>query len=251
MGPLRGVRHVCFDKDGTLTDLHSYWDPICRLRARTLCERYGLDASNQDVLLECMGLDPRTGRLRAGGPVGRQPRRVIVESLRLGLRRLGTEAGAEDIGSVLKDIDRRQQETDDFQARLLPGVEGVLDSFRREGIALSVYSSDRKENCAAVLDRLGLSGYFAAIVGGGCVQKPKPDPEGFLTACRLCGVGPAESAYVGDTPEDLCMGLAAGAAAAVGIASGMSEVSELLSAAPHVYPDMDALLNAFKSDAPT
>jgi HAD superfamily hydrolase (TIGR01509 family) len=242
MGPLQWIRHVCFDKDGTLTDVHPYWDHICRLRGDALRKKYGLGAGSQDVLLACMGIDPAIGRIKPGGPVGYQPRQTIVESLARCLEGLGAAASAEEIHGVFREIDQRQQERSDYRLELLPEVEKTLDALRAEGLVLSLYSSDRKENCARILERLGLGARFGAVVGGGCVGKPKPDPEGFLAACRSMGVDPAESAYVGDTAEDMRMGLAGGAGASIGVATGLGTMEELRSLTPHVYRSLGGLL---------
>lgn len=241
-GPLSRIRHVCFDKDGTLTDLHTYWDHICRLRADCLCRKYGLDASRQDALLLSMGLDPATGRLKPGGPVGCLPRQAIVESVARGLAGEGVSALLEDIHGVFAEIDRRQQETGDDRAQLLPGVAKALGALKEAGVALSIYSSDRKENCVRVMARFGLGAHFSAVVGGGCVRKPKPDPEGFLTACRLVGVEPGDSAYVSDTAGDLRMARAGRAGAVIGVATGLATLAELGAVTPYVYADMKGVI---------
>jgi len=49
------------------------------------------------------------------------------------------------------------------------------------------------------------------------VENGKPAPEMILLACERLGVEPGESAYVGDAPEDMVAGRAAGCSALVAV----------------------------------
>jgi len=228
------IRHICLDKDGTLTDVHSYWAHICGLRAAALVSRYGLAPTEAASLLGCMGIDPGSKRIRPGGPVGYWPRPVVAQRLVEHLERGGAQACEADVLAVFQDVDQRQQEQDDYRVELLCGVREALADMTRQGLVLSVYSSDRRENSLRVLERLALGACFKSVVGGGCVRRPKPHPEGFLLACRQVGIEPSRSAYLGDTVEDVKMSLAGGAAAALAVATGLSPYEELRALTPHV-----------------
>ena len=68
-----------------------------------------------------------------------------------------------------------------------------------------------KENLQRIFAKLSLSGYFRVLVGGGCVSRPKPDPEGFLRACREVGALNKviiEAAYLSDEEKVIACRLA-------------------------------------------
>lgn len=238
---LEGVRHLCFDKDGTLTDVHTYWVHSSLLRADALCRRFGLPSVRADALLDAMGVDTATSRLKPAGPVGYQPRAVVLRSTLAFLASADVPVSLEQLEAVFAEVDAYQQSSQDYRIRLLPGVADALASLRGEGLRLSIYSSDRLENISRMLDATRLGGFFDALVGGGCVTRCKPDPEGFLTACTRAGVPVSESGYVGDTADDMRMSLKAGARTVIGVASGLDPIGELARHTPHAFETMAAL----------
>jgi N-acetyl-D-muramate 6-phosphate phosphatase len=60
------------------------------------------------------------------------------------------------------------------------------------------------------MDGLGLSRRASAIVSGDTTAHAKPHPEPILHACRLTGVAPASTLYVGDAARDIEAGRNAG-----------------------------------------
>ncbi|MER7935376.1 HAD family phosphatase [Streptomyces sp. NPDC094471] len=91
----------------------------------------------------------------------------------------------------------------------LPGAVGLLGSLRRAGVPCALVSSSYRAMVDAVLPSLGAAG-FAAIVAGDEVRRPKPDPEGYLTAAARLGVAPGNCVVVEDSSAGLRSGLAAG-----------------------------------------
>jgi phosphoglycolate phosphatase len=238
---LNGVEHVCFDKDGTLTDVHAYWVHTSRIRASKVIARWKLPDSLTPRVLVAMGVDPEKDRLLPNGPVGYYPRHVVIAAVVKALGAYTTAVTPEGLSNLFAEIDNAQQESGDYALELLPGVRAVLDRLRALGIRLSIYSSDRRENTTQVIERLGLGGTFAAVVGGGCVSRPKPDPEGFLLACARTGTSPGESVYVGDTLDDIAMATTAGAAAAIGVATGLEPYERLADKTDWVVRSLDEL----------
>ncbi len=240
---LQGVRHVCFDKDGTLIDVHRYWAHNSRLRADALGERFDLSTTDRAAVLEAMGVDAASGRLNRRGPVGYAPRAVVLETVVQFLAARRVPATTVEVGELFKRLDARQQEADDYAIDLLPGVRECLARLGAAGRVMTIYSSDRRDNVTRILDRLALRSFFTALVGGESVTKPKPDPEGFLIACREAGVPPAESAYVGDTLDDLHMSARGGALRAIGVTTGLGTAEELAAESPFVVATLDSLVD--------
>ena len=81
---------------------------------------------------------------------------------------------------------------------MLPGASHWLAQMRALGWKQAIASSAPRLNVEVVLDVLGWSGYFDAIVAAEDVRAGKPDPEVFLTAAAHLGVPPAQCIVVED-----------------------------------------------------
>ena len=229
-----GVKHVCFDKDGTLTDVHAYWSYICGLRAAQLTIVHDLDLKTSTGLLDAMGV-AEEGRLKPGGPVGYHPRATVIGAVRRRLDEAGIAASDASIAQVFAEVDAEMQRKGDYRLVILGGAGKLLESLSRRGFKLTLYTSDRTANAGAVLERIGLRKFFDTVIGGDAVKRPKPDPEGFHLACESVGVPPSQSAYIGDTLDDLKMAATGGAAQAIAVATGLDTLSALSLATPHAY----------------
>jgi len=78
----------------------------------------------------------------------------------------------------------------------------LMDECRAEGIPLAVASSAMTKNVDFVVDTLKLRSYFASIVTGDDVSRPKPDPEIYIQAAERLTLAPAkcvafEDSFVG------------------------------------------------------
>jgi len=105
--------------------------------------------------------------------------------------------------SLFRDAARGRVET-------LPGVRSLLDALDGESIPRAVVTSTPRENLNLILESLGLTGRFEALVAEEDASKGKPDPEGFLVAARWLGVEPARCVVIEDAPAGLAAAKAAG-----------------------------------------
>ena len=97
---------------------------------------------------------------------------------------------------------------DDFPA--MPGARDLVESLAEDGFALAVGSSGPPENVAMVLDELGVSDHFQAVVTGADVTRGKPDPQVFLIAAERLRTAPAACAVIEDAPAGVAAARAAG-----------------------------------------
>lgn len=169
--------HVCLDKDGTVTDVHRYWKHTCSLRARRVADSLRLSPEASAGLLAAMGVNSATGRIMQGGPVGYKPRPAVVESVVRHLHEQAVSVTAEQIDVMFNEIDHEQQRTNDYRLLVLPGVTEFLRYLAAQSVAVSIFTSDRRSNTTRILESLGLDRYVPVVVGGECVQQPKPHPE--------------------------------------------------------------------------
>jgi len=116
-------------------------------------------------------------------------------------------------------IERAFAETGDpADAAAMPGLTTLfLDYYRahiadfsrpypgtlaRAGAALSVCTNKAQSLAEDLLDALGMSSHFAAIVGSDALPVHKPDPEHFFEAIRRGNGDRARALLVGDSPTD-------------------------------------------------
>ena len=112
---------------------------------------------------------------------------------------------------------------------LLPGVRDLLDVARGLGLPCAVVTNKPRDVTALVLDALAIGRFFQAIWGGG--DGPlKPSPEGVLDVIARLGVTASGAWMIGDGPQDIGAGKAAGCFT-VGV-PGIAERERLLASEP-------------------
>ena len=123
---------------------------------------------------------------------------------------------------------------------ILPGVERALAGFKAMGVKLAIGSSSK--NAAAILEHIGLTGQFDAVVGGQDITRSKPDPEVFLVAAQRLGLQPQDCVVIEDADAGIEAAIAAGMKA-VGIgAAGASKIAHLVK--PGLYrADLSEILH--------
>ena len=89
------------------------------------------------------------------------------------------------------------------------GVHAYLETARDHGLKLAVASSSSGGWVNPHLERLGLAGYFDAVLTGD-LHKAKPDPDLYLAALDALGAGATETIAFEDTPHGVTAAKAAG-----------------------------------------
>ncbi len=184
-GTAPAIRHACFDLDGTLVD-----------------SRADIAAAMNRVLVD----------------LGRTPLDVAVLQSFVGdgARRLVERALDPAPAAAVDDALARFMEV--YGAHLLDrtrpyaGIVEALATLSARGVVLTVVSNKPEAMSRAILEGLGLGGYFLAIVGGDSLPTRKPDPAGIEWVRAVAGAGRAESILVGDSGIDVRTARAAGVA---------------------------------------
>jgi phosphoglycolate phosphatase len=91
-----------------------------------------------------------------------------------------------------------------------PGVVDCLSKWRAAGHPLAVVTNKPARFAQRVLDHLGLAAAFDVVVGGDTTPQRKPDPVPLLEALRVLDHDGEGAVMVGDSPNDLRAGRAAG-----------------------------------------
>ena len=90
---------------------------------------------------------------------------------------------------------------------ILPGTAEFLKSLKDNGYKIALGSASK--NAGIILDKVGLTPYFDAIVDGNTVTASKPDPQVFLKGAELLRVRPGQCIVF----EDALAGIEAARAA--------------------------------------
>jgi phosphoglycolate phosphatase len=121
---------------------------------------------------------------------------------------------------------------------------GALEALRAlDGLALAVCTNKPRRTAVAVLEGLGLASRFRSLVAGDDLPERKPHPSMLRTVARQLSVHPSELVMVGDGPQDIEAGRAAGSAT-VGVRGGIQGVERLVASAPDELIDTLAELPA-------
>ncbi len=91
-----------------------------------------------------------------------------------------------------------------------PGAQELLLAVREAGLPTALVTSTARRLAEVALKTLGAEN-FDVLVCGDEVQRPKPDPEPYLTAAGLLGVPIGECVAIEDSPSGVASAVAAGA----------------------------------------
>jgi len=172
---MAGVDAVVFDMDGTLFDSS---EVVPDAYVATVAELAGRTLTRQQVI--------------AAYPVG--PPAVLLAHL------TGRPADVADASGVARY--HAALRLGASALRPYPGVEEALSDLSAVA-GLAVFTGADRIGALMLLEATGLADRFAAVVGSDEIERPKPDPEGIVEACRRLGAKPDRAAYVGDSARDL------------------------------------------------
>ena len=177
------MKTALFDLDGTLIDSRA----DLALAVNLTRQDFGLAPKPQETIVACVG----------------EGVRVLVER------------AIPERPELWDDMLARQREhyRAHFldQTRLYPGVREALSALCGAGWHLGVVTNKPGVFTRPILDRLGVLGFFGAVVGGGDCPALKPDPAPLRLAAAQMGVTLAPDDWmIGDHVTDLEAGARAG-----------------------------------------
>lgn len=202
------IRGILFDKDGTLIDCDLSWAPVLRHLAEDMRPPGGAAA-----MLDAAGLDPATGRFRAGSVWGAGSTPDLVALW-------WPDAGAEERTRRTAHIDRVCVEMGPATAVPLADLAGLFARIEARGLIVGIATNDSVASLRAFLSGQGGAARTAHLFGYDSVARSKPAPDMVHAFCHAARLAPGEVAVIGDNTHDLEMARAAGAGAAVGVLSG-------------------------------
>jgi phosphoglycolate phosphatase len=222
---LNDVKLIIFDKDGTLVDVHHYWTLMIRIRASEIANKWfnGENRANFETgLMDLMGLDLETNKLKPKGPVGVKSRAYIVSIVKDYICKHTQVVSNNDVELLFKDVDMITEKNLSTFLKILPGVRQLLEKIGQLDIKVVITSNDITSRAIKAMDILGLKSYFSEIIGGEFVKNTKPAPDLAQLALSKFGCHPDNVVVIGDHPVDILMGIGADINTNIGVLNGIS-----------------------------
>lgn len=126
-----------------------------------------------------------------------------------------------------------------------PGVTEALSALKADGCLLSVCTNKPYRATMEILDALGLSPFFDAIVGGDSTPYKKPDPRHLTETVKAMGAEGVPAIMVGDSPNDVNAARGAGMPVVV-VSFGYSRIPAAELGGDALIESFDALPDAIR-----
>lgn len=133
-------------------------------------------------------------------------------------------------------------------SRPYPGVAEALATLAGAGVGLACVTNKPEGLSRELLGALALDAYFGAVVGGDTLAQKKPHPAPLAHALAALEVSAGQALMVGDSPNDLHAGRAAGCRVAA-VTWGYGEADELRALTPDAVLDKMSQLHALLDKA--
>lgn len=209
-----GIRGLVFDFDGTLVDATV---PIC-ISFNAALVKFGAQPVSDDHIKRLIG----------------HPLRDMFPTILPGLTTNEIQQLIDEYRQVFLPISTTL-------SKPMPGATAMIAYFK-ERCAMGIATSRITDGAERILGAMGLLDAFDIIIGLDDVEHPKPHPEPVLKALARMHVEPCNAVMIGDVPNDILAGRAAGTMT-IGVASDQKARSELLDAGAHaVIADLQELI---------
>lgn len=158
-----------------------------------------------NTLLHQEGL-PAVDRSAVKNNFGQGARALIVE----GYRRAGAALPVDALEPLVDRFIALYAARISSETRPFPGAVAALDRMAARGVVLAVCTNKRVHLAVPLLEALGLSGRFAAVLGGDSLPVRKPHPDHLTGTIRAAGGDAGAAVMVGDSDADVAAAHAAG-----------------------------------------
>lgn len=178
------MKAVIFDMDGLMFDTENVFMQGCEV----VGERMGIK-NLREVAMLTLGANKEA-------------------SDRIFQRELGEQFELEQFRSYIKEYLH-----DFFTNNHVPVKKGLyilLEYLKKEGYHMAVASSTQQSEVMRRLEDAKIRDYFDAVIGGDMIQKSKPEPDIYLTACKAISQKPEDCYALEDSRNGLLAAFRAG-----------------------------------------
>ncbi len=205
------IKAVLFDMDGVLVDARE-WHYEALNRALAL---FGMEISRDDHLVTFDGLPTR--------------KKLEMLSDTRGLPRA--------LHGFLNDLKQRYtQQIVATKCYPIFHIQYAVSRLKQDGYGIAICSNSVRDSMTRMLELSGLTEYADFYLSNEDVQKPKPDPEMYLTAMKRFGFKPDACLIIEDNERGLAAARASGA-----------HVMEVAGVRDVIYPHICSRINALQN----
>ncbi len=191
------VDALLFDMDGTLIDLgERWWNPFIRAfdKVKPDFDRQKRQEVLDDMITQVMETSQGSSKTLKLQMVWKSAR-----ALKLSLF---------DVVRVLRNVKSDPMAFKNIVP--LEGVNDILEVLHSRGYDLAIVTNAGDKTVNRVKRHIEFINNFDVIITRNKVKKIKPYPESLLLACMELGKDPSMCAMIGDFPQDIIAGKAAG-----------------------------------------
>ena len=227
-----------FDKDGTLLT-HDHFIPIVEKRIELLSSKLKLSNDNIESLSCIMGLDPKSKQIIPRGTmfIARKDTQILTEAflVNLGINR---KIVFNKVGEVFEKADKIVN-LEDF-IHTFPEVPGFLENLKENNVKIAIATHDSTITAINQLKLVEIDNYIDLIIGLDYNESilHKPSPSMLITACNEFELEPGSAVVVGDSVNDVLMGINGGAGLSVGVLTGEHKLED--------FKKFNALINSME-----
>jgi len=235
---LQGYSLVVFDLHGTLVCTHKKFTAWMEALAHRLKVKTGLDLGPQ--MAAHLGVCLDQGMVKVG-VLNSADQMQMKEALVTILRNHGFhfEEAVMVVNQALSDCAASYEEN---IVSLDEDSQTLFRTLKENGVKIGVNTLENRETAVHDLQAIGLLPYVDMMVcGDDPMSRRKPSPHNTSLMCEELGVAPTGVVIVGDTMEDIAMGLNAKVGLTIGVLTGVGERSDLLQA-DHIVSSVSDIL---------
>jgi len=192
------LKGAIFDLGETLMHLTVTWEQIREWRMKAIYEtstEHGVNLDLDDLKREYLRLHEEESEYAARTLEEIEIRETFVKLFdRLRLK--------PDQQPKMEDLVKRFFALEAESWVIFPGITEMLQQVRDLGLKMGLLSNARNDWAVReIMERLGLTRYFDAILTSAGLGVRKPRPEPFREILKMLGIAPAEAVMVGNSME--------------------------------------------------